>query len=93
MPEEEERNGDKDGANQMPCFSSAVSGTSLVAEVSDDGRGCSIGNLTNEQEEARVSVVQSDNKVEKDEEISEPHTGTHVVEDVPHAICYLANEG
>ena len=93
VPKEEERNSNKDGTNQMPCFSSAVSGTSLVAEVSNDGRGCGISNLTNEEEKACVSVVQSDDKVEKDEKIGKPHTGTHVVEDVPHAIRYLANEG
>lgn len=92
MPEEEKRNGDEDRTNQMPGFSSAISGTGVVAEVSDDGRGCGISNLTNEEEEAGVGVVQSDNKVEEDEQIGEPHAGTHVIEDVPNAIGYFAIE-
>ena len=77
----------------MPGFSSAISGMSLITQESDNGRGCGISNLTNEQEEAGISTVQSDDKVEKDEQIGEPHTGTHIIEDVPHTIRYFAMEG
>ena len=92
MPEEEEGNGDQNCAEKMPSLSSTVASPRLVAEEPDYGRGCSIGNLTNEQEQTRIDVFQSYDKVKEDEKVGEPHTGTHVVEDVPHTIGQLTVE-
>ena len=92
MPKEEKRNGNQDGPDQMPRLSSPITTPRFVAEKSDYGRGRCIGNLSNEQEKTSVGIIQSHNEMEEDEEIGEPHTGTHVVEYMTDSIGELADE-
>lgn len=93
VPDEEHGYSHHDGTYEMPQFASSVTGVGLVAQEPDDGRGSCIDNLTNEDEETSVCVPQLHHLVEEQDQVCEPHAGTEVVEDVPHAIRQLPEEG
>ena len=93
VPEEEEGHAHHDGPHQVPELPPAVTQVRLVAEEANEGGGGRVCDLTNEDKEARVGVAQQGHLVEEEHQISEPHAGTEVVKDVPHAIGQLPGEG
>jgi len=52
----------------------------------------STSNLTNQKQEASIRVSDGGNLVVEYQEVCEPHTGTHVVKNVPNSIGQLARE-
>lgn len=93
VPKKEQGTGDHPRPYEVPCLTATVTVRRIVAEVPNNGRGQSISNLTNEDQEASVSIVYAEDEVVEEEEVGEPHRGTEVVEDVTSTVCQATSVG
>ncbi len=93
MPEEKQRNSHHQGSSKVPNLPSAVAKMSLIAEKSNHWGCHGICNLTNQENEPGVGVVDMDDHVVEEDEVGEPHAGTHIVVEMTDSIGELLPDG
>ena len=93
VPDEEEGNSHHGGSNEVTEFPPPIANVDLVNQKSNDGRGQCVRHLTNEDEHTCIDVPQQHHLVVEEDQVSEPHTGTHVIEDMANTIGKLSDDG